>query len=133
MKPPEPSSPFLPLRLPHRARREELIDRPDVDPDLLARSLREVSRVNVWLGGLRSLRDGVLSLAGSRRRISLLDVGVGSGALARRLAGVDQGQRGARQRRVILRLRMWSSASHGPRLPDRCVTSPCDPDSYPLY
>jgi len=74
------------LRLPERARGEELMDRPDVEQAMLIRSLEQVGRVNRALGGIRSLMDPIASLAGPGGRISLLDVGVGDGRLPRTLA-----------------------------------------------
>lgn len=78
--------PRLPLRLPKRARGEELIDRPDVDIQALERSMAAVTRVNERLGGVRSVLSGLRSAAKELKVVSLLDVGVGNGDLPRKLA-----------------------------------------------
>ncbi len=78
--------PRLPLRLPKRARGEELIDRPDVDIQALERSMAAVTGVNERLGGVRSVLSGLRSAAKDLKTVSLLDVGVGNGDLPRKLA-----------------------------------------------
>jgi 2-polyprenyl-3-methyl-5-hydroxy-6-metoxy-1,4-benzoquinol methylase len=66
-----------------RARGAELMDEPDADPETLERSLRDLRRVNRWLGGRRSalhLLDGLLQ-GRPPGRYRLLDVATGSGDL----------------------------------------------------
>lgn len=58
---------------------EELLDRPDRDPEELAHSLRDVEAVNRWLGGYRCLRHHLDSLR-KETEIRILDVGAGDGA-----------------------------------------------------
>lgn len=58
---------------------EELLDRPDRDPEELAHSLRDVEAVNRWLGGYRCLRRHLDSLR-KETEIRILDVGAGDGA-----------------------------------------------------
>lgn len=62
----------------------ELLDRPDADPVLVARALREIARANRWFGGVRALHAGLAALLppGDRpEACSLLDVGTGAGDL----------------------------------------------------
>ncbi|HEY1951300.1 MAG TPA: methyltransferase domain-containing protein [Gemmatimonadaceae bacterium] len=75
---------------PSRKRGVEILDLPDVDPKLVARSLEDVVRANTWFGGRSSALDEfrrVLPDLGSAA--SLLDVGTGLGDIpcgARELA-----------------------------------------------
>ncbi len=59
----------------------ELLDQPDQDPGVLAKSLRHVAQVNHWLGGTRSLLRSVAPLLG-REGGSLLDLATGNGEVA---------------------------------------------------
>jgi SAM-dependent methyltransferase len=58
----------------------ELLDRPNQDPRILARSLRHVAQVNHWLGGTRSLIRTVARLLGPGGG-SLVDLATGNGEL----------------------------------------------------
>jgi SAM-dependent methyltransferase len=81
---------------PPRRRGIEILDSPDVDPDVKKRSLADVARANALFGGLSSalteLRETMSSLP---RSATLLDVGTGLGDIpcrAREIArqeGVD--------------------------------------------
>lgn len=60
---------------------QELIDQPDVDPELLRQDLRNLRLINRWFGGWSATRGAVAELL--RRNvsgpISLLDLATGSG------------------------------------------------------
>lgn len=73
-------------RIPERARGNEMMDHPEIDGALLDRSLRELGRVNRWLGGLRSLSRGIHAVANPGETLSILDVGTGDAGLPRALA-----------------------------------------------
>ncbi len=98
-----------------RVDRDELLDETGHDPADLADSLREIDRVNRWLGGLRPLRaavgrvesagggaDGAAAGADAEspaRPLRILDVGTGSGMVPREL--VRSGGRGRRPRTAV--------------------------------
>jgi SAM-dependent methyltransferase len=69
---------------PPRSRESELLDAPDIDPQLITRSLADVARSNALFGGLSAaideFRDALKELP---RRASLLDVGTGLGDIPR--------------------------------------------------
>jgi 2-polyprenyl-3-methyl-5-hydroxy-6-metoxy-1,4-benzoquinol methylase len=58
----------------------ELMDRPDADPEELARSLEDLRSVNRWLGGTRAVRHHLsrLCAAHPQAEYSILDVATGS-------------------------------------------------------
>ena len=55
----------------------EFLDGPLDDPRTLAGNLRDLRRVNRWLGGVSLTSAGVAALAAHRRDLTLLDVGTG--------------------------------------------------------
>jgi SAM-dependent methyltransferase len=55
----------------------ELLDGPLDDPVTLAGNLRDLRRVNRWLGGITLTMAGIEALAAHRRDLTLLDVGTG--------------------------------------------------------
>jgi SAM-dependent methyltransferase len=64
--------------VPKRRRGYEILDDPGVEPTLRERSLRDVRRSNVWLGGRRAaLAEIGRALPASVSTCSLLDVGTG--------------------------------------------------------
>jgi ubiquinone/menaquinone biosynthesis C-methylase UbiE len=73
-----------------RKRSEELehLDKGDYTPEEYEGCLRELRRVNRWLGDSRALRRSVLTDIGrgGAREFSMLDVGAGSGELLREVA-----------------------------------------------
>jgi ribosome-associated toxin RatA of RatAB toxin-antitoxin module len=79
-------SPFLAGQ---RRRGVEYLDDPACDPDLRARSLRDVARTNRWFGGTRAaiaeLNDALRALGGRDDRATVLDVGTGLGDIPARL------------------------------------------------
>jgi SAM-dependent methyltransferase len=79
------------LLTPPRKRGMEILDSPDVDPQLVTRSLADVVRANSLFGGRRSaLEELKLALADLPADATLLDVGTGLGDIpgaARALAG----------------------------------------------
>jgi 2-polyprenyl-3-methyl-5-hydroxy-6-metoxy-1,4-benzoquinol methylase len=65
---------------PPRLRGVEILDSPDVDPDLKTRSLGDVARANALFGGLSSVLDALKETIGDLPRCAtLLDVGTGLG------------------------------------------------------
>jgi SAM-dependent methyltransferase len=76
-------STFVPPRRPSRER----LDDPELPPDEMRRSLEDLDLVNRRWGASRALERHLLARARAlgRTRISILDVGAGSGEVARRL------------------------------------------------
>jgi len=73
------------LLTPPRSDRSELLDAPDVDPDVVTRSLRDVARSNTLFGGRSAAIDEFRAvLRELPRRASLLDVGTGLGDIPSR-------------------------------------------------
>lgn len=84
-----------------RVRKSELMDEPGVDPDQLAKSLRDLRAVNRWLGGRYSAVRHTLDLA---RRVpwspvTILDIGTGGADLPIALA--DRARRSGLELRII--------------------------------
>jgi SAM-dependent methyltransferase len=73
------------LLTPPRSAENELLDAPDIDPEIVKRSLADVERSNSLFGGrsaaIREFRDVLRELP---RQASLLDVGTGLGDIPRR-------------------------------------------------
>lgn len=68
------------LFVPARRRGEEILDRPDVDPQIVTRSLGDVAKANVLFGGVSSAMAELESTVPSLRESpSLLDVATGIG------------------------------------------------------
>lgn len=86
---------------------DERLDAPDVDRDVMAHSLTQVSTVNRWLGGDRGLRWGVAPLLANRSTLAILDVGSGDGTTLARLARWA-GRAGIQVRAVALDLHAYS-------------------------
>ena len=63
----------------------ELLDAPDPDPVEVRRNLAEMAMLNRLPGGVASSVSAVLDLLGSEQQEVVLDVGTGSGDLARHL------------------------------------------------
>jgi ubiquinone/menaquinone biosynthesis C-methylase UbiE len=55
----------------------ELLDGPLDDPAALAGNLRDLRRINRWLGGVRLSADAIEALAAHRLELTVLDVGTG--------------------------------------------------------
>jgi SAM-dependent methyltransferase len=71
----------------------ELLDDPAADPAAVALSLRHIGRSNRWFGGLGAARFGLAQvLRGVRGRVTLLDVGTGSGDVPADLAAWAAGR-----------------------------------------
>jgi SAM-dependent methyltransferase len=63
---------------PARRRGVEILDDPEVDPEIRRRSIADVTRSNRWLGGLRAAMLEVRNALGTQSaRVTLLDVGTG--------------------------------------------------------
>ena len=74
----------------------EILDSPDVDPAVRARSIADVTTSNRLLGGLRAARIGVREALGDRREpTTMLDIGTGLADIPERAAR-DAGVRGQR-------------------------------------
>ena len=81
---------------PPRRRGVEILDLPDVDPEVVTRSLGDVARANALFGGISSAMEELKAVLGDLPRCAtLLDVGTGLGDIpcrARNLAaekGID--------------------------------------------
>lgn len=76
------------LLVPQRRPAHELLDDVDLPGDEMARSLRDLELVNRTWGGSRALEDHILPRmrTSAADRFVVLDVGAGSGTVARRLA-----------------------------------------------
>jgi SAM-dependent methyltransferase len=71
---------LLPLLTPPRIRGMEILDSPDVDPELVVRSITDVTHANAVFGGVSSAIDELkLTLNALPRQATLLDVGTGLG------------------------------------------------------
>lgn len=75
----------------------EFLDRPAPHADREA-ALRDIDRLNAWFGGYRLTRRQIDRLGDGAARLTVIDVGGGGGAFARRLA------RAARRRGRVLRV-----------------------------
>lgn len=74
----------------------EALDHPGADPGLVEATLKDIARVNALLGGRAAAAfglDWLLQRAPAATRLTMLDVGAGSGDLARYLAGRAAGGR----------------------------------------
>jgi 2-polyprenyl-3-methyl-5-hydroxy-6-metoxy-1,4-benzoquinol methylase len=85
---------------PPREHIAELMDQPDIEPRDLEQALRDLRRVNRWLGGTRTALGAVLPLLGEidAAEVRVLDVATGSADIPVALA------RAARRRRVRIRV-----------------------------
>src|SRR5687767_10140809 len=116
------------LLTPPRSRESELLDAPNVDPEIVKRSLADVARSNALFGGrsaaIGEFRDVLRELP---RRATLLDVGTGLGdipRLAREVAdengveliafGLDSAEELARASKTAVD---FSICGHGLELP----------------
>lgn len=77
----------------------ELLDGPLDDPRALAANLRDLRRVNRWLGGVRLSADAIDALAAHRAELTLLDVGTGGADIP--LALLDRARRRGRRLSVV--------------------------------
>jgi ubiquinone/menaquinone biosynthesis C-methylase UbiE len=90
--------------VPNRRLDPEWMDRPDSDPLLLERALRDIRLVNRRLGGTRALLRGLdpfFSFLGADEPLEVLDVGTGGGDLAVAIARHAE-RRGSRVRVTAL-------------------------------
>lgn len=71
---------MLSILTPPRIRGTEILDSPDVDPEIVVRSIGDVTRANALFGGLSSAMDELrIALEALPPRATLLDVGTGLG------------------------------------------------------
>ncbi len=102
-------------RLAHAA---ELLDGPLDDPAALAGNLRDLRRINRWLGGVSLSRRAIAALAAHRTDLTLLDVGTGGADIPIALLGEAE-RRGRRIRAVATDSRgevLVAARSVAPRL-----------------
>jgi SAM-dependent methyltransferase len=116
------------LLTPPRRRGVEILDLPDVDPEVVTRSLADVARSNALFGGLSSALDEIRSTFSDLPRCAtLLDVGTGLGdipcrarALARKngleltTIGLDSAAELARVSRQSVSFAVCGDALHLP-------------------
>jgi 2-polyprenyl-3-methyl-5-hydroxy-6-metoxy-1,4-benzoquinol methylase len=80
------------IDLKHRSNAEEIMDDLELDTPVLFRTLRELDFINETLGGnqisLKSFKKKIIGL----RRVSVLDMGTGSGMMLRKMYGVARKQ-----------------------------------------
>lgn len=77
----------------------ELLDGPLDDPVALAENLRDLRRINRWLGGIRSSAQAIDAIAAHRGDLSLLDVGTGGADIP--LALLTAARRRGRTWRIV--------------------------------
>ena len=77
----------------------ELLDGPLDDPAALAGNLRDLRRINRWLGGVALTSAAIDALAAHRRDVSVLDVGTGGADIP--LALLAEAPRRGRAVRVV--------------------------------
>ena len=77
---------------------EELLDGPLDDPGALRGNLRDLERVNRWLGGTALSAHGIDALAGDRESLTILDIGTGAADIP--LALLARSARAGRRLRV---------------------------------
>jgi SAM-dependent methyltransferase len=98
----------------------ELLDDPDADPTIVARSLRNIARSNRWFGGTAAVCHGlgrVLARVPRGSALTLLDLGTGAGDLPQS-AVRWAGKRGWRLRPLGLeRSRVAASLAAGSGIP----------------
>jgi SAM-dependent methyltransferase len=102
--------------VPERRRGFEILDDPATDPGVRERSLRDVTRSNVLLGGTHAVLEELTRVLPSLgKAASLLDVGTG-------LADIPRAARGrARQRGVVLTMFGVDEAETLARVTDRLL------------
>ena len=101
------------MTLPRRTGAEELLDAPSHEPAELAHSLRQITAVNRWLGGRRSLVRHLRASVPPGRAGTILDVGTGNAALLRDLVAWAGSRAGAPWRGVGLDLHPQAVAGAG--------------------
>ena len=77
----------------------ELLDGPLDDPAALAANLRDLRRVNRWLGGVALSVAGVDALAAHREQLTMLDVGTGGADIP--MALIERAKRRGRRLKVV--------------------------------
>ena len=72
----------------YRTTEEEVMDDFDLQGEELRRTLKDLDKVNKWLGGYRITIDGIKELLSGNlhRTIRIMDVGCGDGSLLREIA-----------------------------------------------
>ncbi len=68
-----------------RARTEEQMDSPDLDPATYTHILADLSKVNRWTLAARPTLTFLRACVGERKRLTVLDVGYGRAASVHRL------------------------------------------------
>jgi len=73
-----------PARLEHAI---EQMDAPDIEPELLRRTLLDLETVNRRLGGIRAVLEAIAPVLRAGQPVTVLDVGCGGGDLPRAVTG----------------------------------------------
>jgi SAM-dependent methyltransferase len=120
------------LLVPPRRPTRELLDDPDLPWVEMRRSLADIALVNRWGGGAGALRRHLLARIRQlgRRRISILDVGAGSGQVAGRLQGALR-RSGCRATVTALELQ-WRHLAAGRTIPPRIRIDAVAADAFHL-
>ena len=107
-----------------RATTEELIDRPDCEPELAAASYRFMETVNRWFGGARTVRRFLAAETSgrcSRRPLRILDIGSGSCDIPLAMSSW------ARENHIPLHITCLETASHAVAIARTRLEKAADP------
>jgi ubiquinone/menaquinone biosynthesis C-methylase UbiE len=77
----------MPLLIPARVDHDELLDEHDAPREDMERSLRDLRRINRWLGGIPIYRRLLRRFAGDLRPLRVIDIGAGTADLVASLPG----------------------------------------------
>jgi len=111
------------LLTPARRRGSEILDRPDVDPRVVTRSMRDVALANRLFGGRRAaLVEIDRALDGVTGEVTLLDVGTGLGDIPA-AARTHLARRGVRVRAIGLDLAPELASAARPAVDDAVCAS----------
>jgi len=67
------------ISLSNRSYKKELLDGNDIPFDDIMQNMKELNRINTYLGGHKITIDGIKNLIGNRTRISVCEIGCGGG------------------------------------------------------
>lgn len=81
---------ILPPLTPRQRDRTELLDQKIGSPREVEKSLRDIARINRYLGGARVVEKALWPLLESRNEATILDIGTGSADIPRHLVKVAQ-------------------------------------------
>jgi 2-polyprenyl-3-methyl-5-hydroxy-6-metoxy-1,4-benzoquinol methylase len=63
----------------HRSYQSELLDRPDIPFEDIQRNMQELNFINTWLGGHAITLTGVESFVGTKKPVTICEIGCGGG------------------------------------------------------